>query len=219
MTFCLLYMDFRWWHLRDNSLDHWRLTHYLFGFLAHSASFHLPVLGFLFLIGHVLELTCLASPLSLLGLNSPSNLGPMTGDYSPFLLLRGLHGGRLSLGFDDTSRCTCSLPTIRELGKGLSSSWESFLIVHCLNYNYNINKIEMKKGETRFFINWQISKEEAQSLHQANSDKERTQLLEKWIARSSGLVSAAAVDDESHWNVIINYFEGHFDLARKAKFD
>jgi len=32
----------------------------------------------------------------------------------------------------------------------------------------------MKKGESRFFINWQISKEEAQSLHQANSDKERT---------------------------------------------
>lgn len=77
----------------------------------------------------------------------------------------------------------------------------------------------MKKGESRFFINWQISKEEAQSLHQANSDKERTALLEKWIAKSSGLVSAAAVDDESHWTVIINYFEGHFDLARKAKFD
>lgn len=32
------------------------------------------------------------------------------------------------------------------------------------------------------------------------------------------MVSAANVDDESHWNVIINYFEGHFDLARKAKF-
>jgi hypothetical protein len=32
-------------------------------------------------------------------------------------------------------------------------------------------------------------------------------------------VSAASVDDESHWNVIINYFEGHFDLTRKAKFD
>ena len=77
----------------------------------------------------------------------------------------------------------------------------------------------MKKGESRFFINWQISKEEAQSLHQANSDKERTKLLEKWIARTSGLVSAAAVDDETHWNVIINYFEGHFDLTRKAKFD
>jgi hypothetical protein len=77
----------------------------------------------------------------------------------------------------------------------------------------------MKKGESRFFINWQISKEEAQSLHQANSDKERTQLLEKWIAKSSGLVSAAAIDDEDHWSVIINYFEGHFDLARKAKFD
>jgi hypothetical protein len=77
----------------------------------------------------------------------------------------------------------------------------------------------MKKGESRFFINWQISKEEAQSLHQANSDKERTKLLEKWIARTSGLVSAASVDDESHWNVIINYFEGHFDLTRKAKFD
>jgi len=43
-------------------------------------------------------------------------------------------------------------------------------------------------------------------------------LLEKWIARNSGMVSAANVDDESHWNVIINYFEGHFDLARKAKF-
>lgn len=77
----------------------------------------------------------------------------------------------------------------------------------------------MKKGESRFFINWQISKEDAQSLHQANSDKERTELLEKWIARSSGLVSAAAVDDESHWNVIINFFEGNYDLARKAKFD
>ena len=32
------------------------------------------------------------------------------------------------------------------------------------------------------------------------------------------MVSAANVDDESHWNIIINYFEGHFDLARKAKF-
>jgi len=32
-------------------------------------------------------------------------------------------------------------------------------------------------------------------------------------------VSAAAVDDESHWNVIINYFELNYDLTRKAKFD
>jgi hypothetical protein len=77
----------------------------------------------------------------------------------------------------------------------------------------------MKKGESRFFINWQINKEDASSLYKSNSDKERTALLEKWIARSSGLVSAASVDDESHWNVIINYFEGAFDLTRSAKFD
>jgi hypothetical protein len=76
----------------------------------------------------------------------------------------------------------------------------------------------MKKNESRFFLNWQLPKEDALALHQSSSDKERTQLIEKWIARSSGLVSAADVDDESHWQVIINYFEGHFDCARKAKF-
>jgi len=76
----------------------------------------------------------------------------------------------------------------------------------------------MKKGESRFFINWQMSKEEAGSLFNAVNDKERTGLLEKWIARSSGLVSAAAIDDESHWTVIINYFENNYDLTRKAKF-
>lgn len=43
-------------------------------------------------------------------------------------------------------------------------------------------------------------------------------MLEKWVANSSGIVSAADVDDESHWNVIINYFEGAYDAARKAKF-
>jgi hypothetical protein len=32
------------------------------------------------------------------------------------------------------------------------------------------------------------------------------------------LVSLVDVDDESHWQVIINYFEGSFDCARKAKF-
>jgi hypothetical protein len=77
----------------------------------------------------------------------------------------------------------------------------------------------MKKGESRFFINWQISKEEALSLNQANSDAERTKLLEKWVARQSEVVKAASIDDETTWSVIINYFEGNFDIARKAKFD
>ncbi len=77
----------------------------------------------------------------------------------------------------------------------------------------------MKKGESRFFINWQISKEEALSLNQANSDAERTKLLEKWVARQSEVVKAASIDDEATWSVIINYFEGNFDIARKAKFD
>jgi hypothetical protein len=77
----------------------------------------------------------------------------------------------------------------------------------------------MKRGESRFFLNWQMSKEDAAALHSTNTDKQRTAMLEKWIARSSGLVSAADVDDEAHWQVIINYFEGNFDLTRKAKFD
>jgi hypothetical protein len=31
-------------------------------------------------------------------------------------------------------------------------------------------------------------------------------------------VTAAEVEDESHWQVLVNFFEGHFDVARKAKF-
>jgi hypothetical protein len=31
------------------------------------------------------------------------------------------------------------------------------------------------------------------------------------------LVSTASLDEESHWEVIINYFEGHYDFARKSK--
>lgn len=77
----------------------------------------------------------------------------------------------------------------------------------------------MKKNESRFFLNWQLPKEQAAALHLAQNDKERTQLLERWIARSSGLVASAAVDDESHWQVLVNFFEGHFDVARKAKFN
>ena len=76
----------------------------------------------------------------------------------------------------------------------------------------------MKKGESRFFINWQINKDEAQLLHESSSDKERTSRLEKWIARNSELVTAASIDDESHWAVIVNFFENNFDLARAAKF-
>ena len=76
----------------------------------------------------------------------------------------------------------------------------------------------MKRSESRFFINWQMSKDDASSLFAANNDKERTAHLEKWMASNSGLVSAASVDEESHWTVIINFFESNFDLTRKAKF-
>lgn len=43
-------------------------------------------------------------------------------------------------------------------------------------------------------------------------------MLEKWIAGSSGLISIASIEEESHWGVIINYFENNYDFARKAKF-
>lgn len=76
----------------------------------------------------------------------------------------------------------------------------------------------MKRGESRFFLNWQMSKDEAAALHQSKTDRERTALLEKWISRNSGFVSVADVDDEEHWAVIVNYFEGHFDAARTGKF-
>jgi hypothetical protein len=32
----------------------------------------------------------------------------------------------------------------------------------------------MKRGESRFFLNWQLSKADAAALHQAKTDKERT---------------------------------------------
>ena len=67
-------------------------------------------------------------------------------------------------------------------------------------------------------LNWQLYQADAAALHQAKNDKERTTLLEKWVSRNSGLVSVAEVDDEAHWSVLLNYFEGHFDVARKAKF-
>lgn len=76
----------------------------------------------------------------------------------------------------------------------------------------------MKKGESRFFLNWQLTKEDQAALFKAGSDQDRTQLLEQWITRSSGLMSSADVTDESHWAVIINYFEGHYDFARRSKF-
>lgn len=31
------------------------------------------------------------------------------------------------------------------------------------------------------------------------------------------MVSTASLDEETHWEVIINYFEGHYDFARKSK--
>jgi len=61
----------------------------------------------------------------------------------------------------------------------------------------------MKKSESRFFINWQLSKDQALSLYQATNDQDRTRLLEYWISNSSGLVSVADVEDESHWAVIL----------------
>ena len=41
----------------------------------------------------------------------------------------------------------------------------------------------MKLNESRFFLNWQLPKEDAHALHQSSTDQERTSLLEKWIAR------------------------------------
>jgi len=64
-----------------------------------------------------------------------------------------------------------------------------------------------------------MSKTEAAELHESKTDKERTVLLEKWISRNSGLFNVAYVDDEEHWSLILSYFEGHFDVARSAKFD
>ena len=32
----------------------------------------------------------------------------------------------------------------------------------------------MKKGESRFFLNWQLPKEESATLYKAGNDKERT---------------------------------------------
>ena len=76
----------------------------------------------------------------------------------------------------------------------------------------------MKKSESRFFINWQMPKDDATLLYASTSDKERTQLLEKWVSRNSSLIQIADVTEEAHWSVIITFFEGHFDLARKANF-
>lgn len=76
----------------------------------------------------------------------------------------------------------------------------------------------MKRSEARFFINWQMSRDDAEALHRATTDQERTTLLEQWMSKSHALMTAAEVDDENHWKVIISFFEGHYDQAKKAGF-
>lgn len=54
----------------------------------------------------------------------------------------------------------------------------------------------MKRGESRFFIYWQLNEVEAKVLHEAKTDKERTAFLGKWITRKySGLLSVVDIEE------------------------
>ena len=78
----------------------------------------------------------------------------------------------------------------------------------------------MKKNESRFFLNWQLPKEDATALHHAASDQERSHALEQWLHARSGLATATTTNTptEAQWAVILSFFEGNYDAARRGKF-
>ena len=51
----------------------------------------------------------------------------------------------------------------------------------------------MYKGESRFFLNWQISKEFSSKLYKATSDYEREGIIYNWISEI-GLESTYQLD-------------------------
>ena len=64
----------------------------------------------------------------------------------------------------------------------------------------------MKRGESRFFLNWQISKDESAALHAARSEADRHKLVESWLTNCNiGKLTQHLSRQAQAFNIILQY--------------
>jgi hypothetical protein len=71
----------------------------------------------------------------------------------------------------------------------------------------------MKKGESRFFLNWQMSKEISSQLYNSKNDGSRTIVISDWL-RDKGVAENI---ETINLEIIKTYFENIFDHTRKLR--
>ena len=73
----------------------------------------------------------------------------------------------------------------------------------------------MKKGESRFFLNWQMNKDTSSALFKATSDTARNQISQAWLATTK-LVKMVPQDKVG---ILQQYTETNVNFAFKQNFD
>lgn len=71
----------------------------------------------------------------------------------------------------------------------------------------------MKRGESRFFLNWKMSPELSHYLHQSQSDSDRTELIKEWVADLDLIHDD--YERDYHYPIIVQYFENVYDFTKK----
>ena len=75
----------------------------------------------------------------------------------------------------------------------------------------------MKKGESRFFLNWQMPKDTAMRLHMSTSDSEKTELLTEWL-RTQNVFNYCFNEDNRQPRVLLEFYEMNCDFCKLNKF-
>ena len=73
----------------------------------------------------------------------------------------------------------------------------------------------MKKGESRFFLNWQMNKETSSTLFKATSDSARNQITSSWLATTK----LAKMVPQEKVGILEQFTETNAHFAVKQHFD
>ena len=77
----------------------------------------------------------------------------------------------------------------------------------------------MKRGESRFFLNWQMPKEISKPLHNATSDYERSQICQSWLNHTSICEDLELPEpSEAHLSILQQFTDLNCEFAKKNNF-
>ena len=78
----------------------------------------------------------------------------------------------------------------------------------------------MKKGESRFFLNWQMSCEVSAAMHQAKSEHSRRSICSQWLQQLNVFEWTSHLNhcNTSAKDTITQFTNQNCEFAHKAKF-